>query len=162
MCRITSGSVWAAAPLIGPDERFDRGHLGQHLLHNRVERIFDDEHLAFRVVDAKIDIRPAQQIVDRQIDRADFAASQPGQHVMQGVVRQDGHPVVLGHTQIRQRVGGPVGSGFQLLIGQALVTEDKGCFLGIVIGRAPDHVGDHPAVDAVIAVHEKFQVLFVE
>jgi len=100
--------------LVGPDQGVHRGHFAQHAFHQPEKGVFDDEDPALRVVDAIGDVRAAQQVVDGQIHRPDLAAAQPGQHVVDGVVGQDGHAVVLVHPQVGKGVGRPVGSRFQI------------------------------------------------
>lgn len=42
------------------------------------------------------------------------------------------------------------------------ILDDERRLVGIMVGRAPHHVRNHPAVDPVVAVHQKFEILLVQ
>jgi hypothetical protein len=77
-----------------------------------------------------------------------------------GVVGQDGHAVVFLDAQVRRALADPVGGGLQFGVGEGCVPEDDRLLVRDVVGGAPDHVGDDPAVDPVVAVHEKSRFSF--
>jgi hypothetical protein len=62
---------------------------------------------------------------------------------------------VLGHESL-------VAGGLKLCGGEGGTPKNEGLLVGIVIGAAPDLVGDDPSVDPVVALCEKDQVFRVE
>jgi len=158
--RVAHGRL--ARALAGPDPRLDRRHLAEDVLDEVVERVLHDEDLALRVVDAVGDVLAAQQVVDGEVHGARLAAPEPRQDVVDRVVRQDGHAVVLLHAEVDERVGHPVALALHLGVGHLAVPEDHRRLVGVVIGAAPDHVGNDPAVDLVVAGHQVLDGVLVE
>ena len=157
---VADGRLARALPR--PDPGLHRGHLVQDVLHEIIEGVLDDEELALGVVDAVGDVLAPQQVVDGQVHGARLAAAEPGDHVVDRVVRQDGHAVVLFDAEVDERVAHAVALGLHLGIGHLLVSEDHGRLVGIVVGAAADHVGDDPAVDLVVAGHQVLDALLVQ
>jgi hypothetical protein len=132
--------------LIGPDEGLYRGHVVHDVLNEIEKGVFDNEYLAFRVIDTIGDVFSPEEIVDRQIDRTDLCTPEPGEDMVDCVVGQDGDPVIFLNPQGRQGVGRPVAFLFQFGVGQSLIPVNKGRLVRVMIGAPADHVGDDPAV----------------
>ena len=105
-----------AGALSRPDPGLHRRHIVQDILHQIIKGVLHNKDLALRMIDAIGNVLPPQEVIDGQINRPDLGTSEPGQNMIDGIMRQNRHTVVLLHTKIQEGICGTVASIFQLTI----------------------------------------------